>query len=93
MTGFFFKFNHSLSLGLEVNVLIIIYSLVFDEPFFQILTIMFMKVQQTYMSSKSWFGFWRVLEIKDLLSLALESISFKSLFRAMKAPDWSLESW
>ena len=38
-----------------------------------------MKVQQT-----SWSGFWRVLEINglDLASLALENMSFKSLFWA-----------
>ena len=80
------KSNHSLRLGLGVNILIIIWLLVFDEPLFQILANMIMKVQQTFMSSKSRFGFWRVLKINslDLASLALDDMTFKSLFGAME---------
>ena len=93
----FLEFNHSLRLGLGVNLLIIIWSLVFDEPLFQILAIMIMKVQQTFMSSKSGFAFWRVLEINglDLVSLALENMSFKSFFglwRMLEAPDLGFAS-
>ena len=60
----FFKITNSLSLGLGVNVLIITWSLVFDEPLFQILAIMIMKVQQTFMSSIPDLGFgghWKIM--------------------------------